>query len=70
MYITRNSWYRSVTTHELNLVPDAFEPFNSIPNPARPQQMEDMHNNPLFVMKVGVSVCYHNVLSRWLTCML
>lgn len=52
VYLTRNSWYRSVTPHELSLTPDAFEPFNSIPAPARPQSPEDIHNNPLFVMKV------------------
>jgi hypothetical protein len=52
VYITRNSWYRSVTAHELSLTPDAFEPFNSIPAPARPQALEDMHSRPFFVMKV------------------
>jgi hypothetical protein len=53
VYITRNSWYRSVTAHELSLTPDAFEPFNSIPAPARPQALDDMHSKPLFVMKVS-----------------
>ena len=53
IYLTRNSWYRSVTPHELSLTPDAFEPFNSIPAPSRPQGMDDMKRCPLFVMKVG-----------------
>lgn len=53
IYVVRNSWYRSVTKEELSLTPDSFEPFNSIPCPARPQTIEDMKAAPLFVLKVG-----------------
>lgn len=42
-----------MTQHELSLTPDAFEPFNSPPNPARPQTIEDMKAAPIFVMKVS-----------------
>jgi hypothetical protein len=53
VYIVRNSWYRSITKNELSLVPDGFEPLNSIPCPARPQTIEDMKAAPIFVLKVG-----------------
>lgn len=52
IYVVRNSWYRSVTKNELSLTPDSFEPFNSIPCPARPQTIEDMKSSPMFVLKV------------------
>lgn len=40
------------------MVPDTFEPFNSIPAPARPQSIEDMKASPMFVMKVRQDTWY------------
>jgi hypothetical protein len=52
VYFAHRAWYRSVAEGELVMVDDKFEPFNSYVAPARPQDEEDLHEQPLFAMKV------------------
>jgi len=63
VYLPSKSWYRSVTKEELGMVPDTFEPFNSIPAPARPHTIEDMKASPIFVMKVRDDTWYKKLNS-------
>lgn len=57
VYFAHRAWYRSVAEGELVMVEDKFEPFNSNVAPARPQNEEDLHEQPLFAMKVRVLAC-------------
>ena len=57
IYFASVSWYRSVSESERGMVPDAYKPFNSHINPARPQHVSDLDDAPLFVMKVWHMVC-------------
>lgn len=52
-YLSSGSWYRSVPLAGQAAVDDAYKPFNSFIQPARPQAVEDMARAPLLVMKVG-----------------
>jgi hypothetical protein len=51
-YFAPTSWYRSVPPSGQAFIENSFKPFNSYITPARPQDIEDMFQPPMLVMKV------------------
>jgi hypothetical protein len=51
-YLAPTSWYRSVPPSGQALVENSFKPFNSYIQPARPQDIDDVSQPPMLVMKV------------------
>lgn len=53
-YMGPMSWKSSISHKEQSLVKEDYRTFNNLITPARPQAPEDVDEEPLFVMKVGV----------------